>query len=86
MVRTLKAGEHYKGFARFGHNMPSTLAQLHYFNKEGICLDVLGMPDAEAIAAIFAKAGKVAHFQYTKSKQFVHLLTSGLWDIMIEQL
>ena len=84
MLYILKAREHYKGCARFGRYFPTTIAQIKYFRQKGVCLDVLGMPDAEKIAEIYSKAGKTAMFQYTNSRQWCRLVNNyELWDIML---
>lgn len=87
MLRTLTAREHYKTYARFGHILPTTAAQLNYFMQKGICLDVLGLPDCEKIAEILASKGIEAHFQLTKSKKFARLTTPNywLWQSMAER-
>lgn len=86
MTRTLKKGEHYKDYMIFGRMMPTTKSQIETFRREGVCLDVLGLEDAEKISDIFAKHGIEAHFRLTKSKTFCRLLTCGLWDLMLKDI
>lgn len=88
MTRTLRKWEHYKAYAVLGRNMPKTKSQIIFFKRGGICLDLLGLEDAELISAIFKKHGKDAAFVLSKSKQFCRLHSScqELWGLMLKDL
>lgn len=72
------AKSHYTFLMDLGRVFPTTKRQAIRFISKGVCLDVLNFDDVEMIETLLNKHGYCGNYQYTKSKNWVRLISHNL--------